>query len=389
MRTEPDIGRFVAALAILLAIAASIYLIRGAYVAIGGYGGYDLQTRATEYHFFAAGVYPNSHLATNSLPGEALPNSVYPPYAFPLFAPFFVAESEIAVRLTFVAFSLLALLAVGAFGYREFAFAGRQAQALGAIASLAIAHNSSAIAIGQFSIICMGLVVLQLECLRRGKVMTAGLCWALAMIKPQIGIAFMLPFMMENRRRGLLVGLVLLGGLSLFACFYTGVSPLAVLNYWLWGESYDFIAGGNSRGSSTGSLLAVWGTSPRFALAWSVLAAALIVATVWWRAQLQSMSVLTLVAVCAIVGRVFIPHRAYDNIMLFPALLAFLMLALARPSVKSFAWAGLFGVSVWIPWTSLERAAWLDAALLAFWSAAAVVLIRENLSPKASAHNTT
>lgn len=369
-------------LAAVLTLAASAYLIRGVHVAMSERGSYDLDTRGVEYRLFAQRVYPNSYLATNALPDETLPNSVYPPYAFPLFAPFFITDSELATRLIFVTLSFIALFAIAVFGFRELNFAGWQAQAVGALAGLAIAHNSSALAFGQFSIISMGFVALQLHYLRRGKLPAAGLCWALAMIKPQIGIAFFLPFLMERRWRGLAFGLTPLIALSLFACSYTSVSPLAVLQYWFLGESFDFITGGNSQGSSTGGLLAVWGAKPRLALAWSFLAAALIIATAWLRAQSSDMPLLTLVAVCAIVARVFIPHRAYDNIMLFPALLALLVLAFERRSVNNCVWAGLFGASVWIPWTSIERSEWLDLTLLAFWFASALVLIREGTRPR-------
>jgi hypothetical protein len=372
----------IAALALLLAILASAYLIRGLQVGFSERGSYDLDTRLVEFELFSAGVYPNSHLATNALPGEDLPNSVYPPYAFPLFAPFFITDSEFVARLTLATFSLIALLAIATFGFRELSFASWQGQALGAVAGLAIAHNSSALAFGQFSIVCMGLLALQLHCLRRGGNLAAGFCWALAMIKPQIAIAFALPFLLERRWHGLVFGLALLAALSAFTCYYTRVSPLAVFDYWVVRESFEFIVGGGSRGSSIGGLFAAWGANPRWALGFSALVAMSAIATLLWWARNRSVSLLTLVAVCAIVGRVFIPHRAYDNIMLFPALLALLVLAFERPTLSRCVWAGLFGISVWLPWTSLVRAIWLDAALLAFWFVAALVLIRENISPK-------
>lgn len=364
-------------LALLLTLAASVYLIRGVSVAVGEHGSWDLYIRALEYRLFAERVYPHDALASNALPGEQLPNTVYPPYAFPMFTPIFVTGSPYLAGLTFGALTLLALIAIGRFGRRELSFADWRVQVIGAVAGLAIAHNSSVIAMGQFSIISMGLVVLQFDCLRRGKVMTAGLCWAFAMIKPQIAIAFLLPFLLERRWRGLVFGLVVLATLSVFACLHTRVSLFAVIEHWVLHNDLRFIAGGKNGGSSSSGIFVSSGVDPRLALLLSGLAAASIGAAAWNRARRGGMSLVTLAAVCAIVGRVFLPHRTYDNIMLFPALIAFLAFALDRPSPARCAWAGLFGISLWLPWTSLIRTLWLDLALLLFWSTALIVLMRE------------
>lgn len=369
-------------LALLLTFAASAYLIRGVSVAVSERGSWDLNARALEYRLFAERVYPDDALASNALPGEQLPNTVYPPYAFPMFAPFFVTGSPFLAGLTFGAVTLLALIAIGAFGRRELSFADWRAQVVGAVAGLAIAHNSSVIAIGQFSIISMGLIILQLDCLRRGKVMTAGLCWAFAMIKPQIAIAFLLPFLLRRRWRGLVFGLLVLAALSAFTCFHTRVSPLAVIEHWVLHDDLRFIAAGKNGGSSSSAIFASSGVDPRLALWLSLLAAASICAAAWIRARRGSMSLVTLAAVCAIVGRVFLPHRSYDNIMLFPALIALLAFALDRPSLSRCAWAGLFGISLWLPWTSLLRSIWLDFALLLFWGTALIVLMREAPGPE-------
>ena len=39
-------------------------------------------------------------------------------------------------------------------------------------------------------------------------------------------------FVIEKQWRGLLVGLALLAGLSLVACAWTGISPLAMVDHW-------------------------------------------------------------------------------------------------------------------------------------------------------------
>ncbi len=368
--------RLIKILALLLACAAAIYLVRGLYVSMSEPGSYDLRMRALEYRLFSQRVYPSNFVASNALPGETLPNSVYPPYAFPLFAPVFAFGDGLAMAVAFGLLNVAGMLAIAAFGYRELRFAGWHAGCLGAVAGLAIAHNSSVLALGQFSIICMGLVVLQLRSLGRGQVAWAGVFWALAMVKPQIGLVFALPFLVQRRWRvGLLLGLGLLAALSVYACYYTRVAPAMLIEYWLLREDYSFITGGDSMGSSTGSLLAAWGMHPRVALVLSLGAALFIGFWSWVRMRRRQLSILVLVAVCAIVGRVFMPHRAYDNIMLFPALIAVLGIAIERRTPLSYAMAAAFGLSLWIPLTSLVRTAVMDGLVLLIWLVAAVYLM--------------
>ena len=56
--------------------------------------------------------------------------------------------------------------------------------------------------LGQFSAACVGLVTLQWLLLQRQKPLLAGLCWALAMIKPQIAVPFVLPLLLPHYRKG-------------------------------------------------------------------------------------------------------------------------------------------------------------------------------------------
>jgi hypothetical protein len=61
-------------------------------------------------------------------------------------------------------------------------------------------YACNALAQGQFSILCMGLIVGQLVLLENGRHLGAGICWALATIKPQIALPFALAFFSLNSR---------------------------------------------------------------------------------------------------------------------------------------------------------------------------------------------
>ncbi|GHC06618.1 glycosyltransferase family 87 protein [Thermomonas carbonis] len=384
--TASPLPRIILWLAIVLALCASAYLVRGVHVAVSERGSYDLASRGVEYRLYASGIYPNQSIASDALPTEDLPNSVYPPYAFPMLAAVFAWESPVAAGWVFGILTLTALLAVAAHGYRDLRYLGWQSASLGAVSGLAIAQNSSAVAFGQFSIISMGFVAGQVFCLRRGQRMAAGACWAMAMFKPQIGLVFALLFVADRNWRGLAFGLAILGALSWLACWQTQASPFAVLDYWFQHADLRFITAGNSGGSSAGGILANLGSDPRVAVAISLVAALTFSAGTWLRGRNRGFSMLTLLALCAIVGRVFIPHRAYDNIMLYPALIALLALALERKDMASRLVAAVFGVTLWIPLTSLIRSAWLDAALLCFWLATAAFLILQSTPTHGSHH---
>jgi hypothetical protein len=377
--------RVVLVLTVVLGILASAYLLRGINLAVSERNqlhvaccGLDLAAREVEYELYASGIYPNQSIASNPVAKVDLPNSVYPPYAFPMLAIVFAWGSMPAAGLVFGILTLGALLAIAAFGFRALRHLGWQAGSLGAVSGLAIAHNSSAVAFGQFSIICMGFVVGQMCCLRRGHKMAAGVFWAFAMFKPQIGAAFALLFLVDRSSRGLIFGLTILAVLSCLACWQTQVSPFAVLGYWFKYAELGFVTVGNSQGSSAGGVLALLGSDPRGAIAISLAVAMALGAGLWLRGRGDGYSVMTVVALCAIVGRIFIPHRAYDNIMLVPALLALVALAVERRSVSSAMMAAVFGATLWVPLTSLDRSAWLDATILGFWFSAAVFLITQS-----------
>jgi len=46
--------------------------------------------------------------------------------------------------------------------------------------------------------LCMGLISVQWLLLERQRPLPAGLCWALAMLKPQIAAAFALPLLQQG-----------------------------------------------------------------------------------------------------------------------------------------------------------------------------------------------
>ncbi|WP_315859132.1 glycosyltransferase family 87 protein [Cyanobium sp. Cruz-8D1] len=276
------------------------------------------------------------------------------PYAQPMFGFFFVwGGSGGAWRLVH-GLSLLSLGLISWIGWRTLRFAGPAAGLLGALAPVAIGGNSNCLYHGQFSILCMGLISLQWWLLERQRPLPAGISWALAMLKPQIAAAFALPLLQRGNRRGLLLGLAVLLVLSGIALAYTHVSPIRYVSLWLVPSSLSFVRAGNT------NLMGLLGPWVGAILTLTLLLGGLFLArkTAKGRHQQGSMAaprrvdpgtMLRLQGLCAVLGALAAYHLNYDNIMLFPAQLAILSLALRHPGIWIGALAVAMQVSLWIP----------------------------------------
>ena len=358
------------------------------------YSDTDLFERLDEWRLFAQGIYPSHQLASPEQ--QALTHfrtSVYLPWALPLFGALFAWGGAIQGTWLIQGLSLLSLALLAAIGWHSLRAWGRAAAWLGALAPLAIAANSNALAQGQFSIVCMGLVGLQGLLLLRDRPLPAGICWALAMVKPQIAAVFALPLLVQRQRRGLALGLILLASLSAVALLHTHTDPLACLTSWL-AVLPAFIGAGNVNAAAGLVDLAQAASSPGLA-AWGSLAVAGVgfsLGALWWWLRRQTRKALldqdpasgvvvtpkgkpranpwrwglrnldrlwrqnplAVAGLCAVVGAVGFYHRNLDNVMLVPALLASWRLTLQRPRVLEALLTVLMALSVWTPQRLLD-----------------------------------
>ena len=241
-----EIGRrFVVVVLLVLLASYAVFTLASGLRASHGHLTADLMARGREYTMFRQGLYPMSRLQHPPVPTE-FPNSVYPPYAQPMFAMFFAwGGSDGAWRLVH-GLSLLSLGLISWIGWRTLRFAGPAAGLLGVLAPVTIGDNSNGQYHDQFSILCMGLISLQWWLLERQRPLPAGFCWALAMLKPQIAAGFALPLLRRGNRRGLLLGLAVLLVLAGVALAYTQVSPIRYASLWLEPSSLNFVKAGNT-----------------------------------------------------------------------------------------------------------------------------------------------
>jgi len=309
-------------------------------------GDIDLQQRALEYSDFSKKIYPSKRLEQ---PGKNPPQrqTVYPPYALPMFGFFFGNWSFESARLVFQSTSFLALLVLMRFGWTSLRDRGAGAAFLGAAIPWAFAGNRVAMEVGSFAPICAALLALQFMAQAKGRGVLAGICWAFAMIKPQIALPFAILFFTERQIRGFVTGVLLLGALSLFALAWTGVGFVEILQDFFLRQKMNFVLADKF---SAGVWIGVLGLDPRFTMfaATGLLVSAMIGAALLsrrWRIPF-----LPCAAICAVLGFVLLYHRRHDSIMLFPLALALLGLFFQRGFTK-IEWIvfGAFFVSVFLP----------------------------------------
>ena len=329
-------------LAIVLGLGGCAYLAKGFRGAWQG-GDSDFRLREREWVPFEQGIYPNRRLEQSV---KSPVHSVYPPWAFPMYAPFFSAGNFTVARIVLQVLSLAGLAAMMWLGWRELSPLGWQAGLLGGAMAWAVSGNCTAIALGQFSILCAGLLAAQVLAMQANRPLLAGICWALAMIKPQIALPFALLFLLERQWRGLFAGGAVLGALTAGAFWWTGVSPL------------DFFAAGPAteklrfvRDSGyVGTMWIEWldlppRTATGIALGMLMLCGlALLLRD--WRGRIP---LIQGAGACAMLGFVLFYHRQYDNQMLFPLMLAVAAVALRKASGAAVALAGLLALTLYVP----------------------------------------
>lgn len=361
-------------LAIVWIIGGCAYLTRGMSVAWSG-DDVDLQAREKEWTDFKQGIYPNRRFTPEGRT-KASAYTVYPAYAVPMFAPFFATGNFFWARVSLQVTSLIGLGVMMVLGWHTLRSHGWQAGLLGAALCLAISGNNSAFAFGQFSLISSGLLAAQILALRSNRCCLAGVCWAFAMIKPQIALPFALLFLLPKHWTGLLCGGAILAGLSYFALAWTGWSASEYVVHSLGSEKLSFI-------KDSWTFLGRWLLiSPKVATVLgiiTVLTAGLFTFAFFRKKTLDFL--LPLAGCSAALGWVLFYHRQYDNQMLFPLMLAVAAVACRDRTVGSICFAGMLAFILYLPSKLVAASSALElmsflvpvaAAVFLFWSSHAL-----------------
>jgi len=353
-------------LPVLLTIASVLLLLRGTqYLTAGSLAAWrdsdnDFRTRAAEYASYESGIFPNKRLVIPGKPKAPI-HSVYPPYAFPMMRVFFWSDSIAIQRAIIQALSLAALAALAwqtreVFAQKGITLAAWQALAL----PLAVSGIHPSMLQGQFTIPCMGLLALQVMLQQRNRPAAAGICWALAMIKPHLALPFAMLFPLQRQWRGLLWGGTVLTVLSAWALWRTGVSPAAFLSAGPAKEKMNFVTTPYAAG-----LWVSWtGMPPRAASALGMGVSLLAIAAAsssWLRTRLPLMPAAGLSGLLAFA---LFYHREYDNLLLYPLLAATLAHFLARPTRTALVVTMAFAAILYLRSGTVSRSQTLLAMTL-------------------------
>lgn len=334
----------------------------------------DMQRRESEYRLFRDGIYPDP--AVEKPPAGRKPvRSVYPPWALPLFTVFFEPGGKLQGRLVIEALSLTALMTMGWYGWCRLRPHGIAPGLVGAVVAAAIVGNASALALGQFSIICMGFVAAEMLLLEAGRPVAAGFCWALAMLKPQIGIAFAPLLLTKGRGIGLVAGVALLAALSLAACAWTDVHPSSLLDRWLVRNRLEF----NGHAGLQNAIQAWTGLSQRTLVAIGMGLVASVAGVLLLRTDSTvAPDALRLAAPLAAVGMLAVYHRHYDNVMLWPTMLALLERAIRTGDRADVAISSVLAATLLVHPRLVGQVPFWPGATVAVWAFAAWWLVRRD-----------
>jgi hypothetical protein len=347
------------ALAVILFAGGTAYLTKGIHLSWTADNDSDMRMLWDQYSLFEQGIYPHRGVAEAAGKTGVRGNSIYPPYAYPLLAGCFWPPSFAAARVLYQILSVAALGLLMWYGARRPGFTGRPAAGLGAAIPLAFAGNCSAVALGQFTIIAIGFLLLQMLLLQRDRSGLAGLCWACAMIKPQIALPFAVLFLIKPHWRGMIAGGATLLALTAFALWWTQVDPR---NFWTQGVVGHRLRFVETTGYGAGLWIGALNVNPQRAtlLGLGLVAGfglALLFARVRGRFTLE-----TAAAVAAVLAITLFYHRHYDSLLFVFLLLPLVALALQEKSYLVYATSALLALTVYAPPSMLNHFSQISSA---------------------------
>lgn len=333
--------------AIVLFLGGTAYLIKGTLLPWAADNDGDMQKLRTEYILFEKGAYPHRFVAEAAGFSGVESYAIYPPYTYPMLAAVFWPRSLEGARVIFQILSAAALVLLMYYGAKELAFAGRAAALLGAAIPFAITGNCSAVAQGQFTIICVAFLALQILLLERDQPVLAGICWAFAMLKPQIGVTFVLLFLVAPKWRGLFAGGLTVTAFTAFAFWWTSVHPL---DFWIHGVASHQLGFLDELHHGAGLWITGLGINPQLAVFVGLVligaASAAVLLHPYIRSRLKPDKV---AALAAVLSMTLIYHRHYDNL-----LLVFLLFPLVAATLRHKTWpllsaSSLLALTVYTP----------------------------------------
>ncbi len=372
--------RILSIICILLILLGLIYLSAGFYdLLINQDKAFDLLLRWKEQQYIYQGVYPYDAMkgSPNIIPEIGVIDSGgYPPWSFFTAFIFFPPISWELTRIYHALLNTFSILVSAIFAYR-IGLPYSRAEALFCLtAILAIASNKSTLMMGQYGIIINALLILMFWLIQKNKNIWAGLVLGIAMVKPNISAPFFLILMIHKRFKAIFAfSLYIILG-SIYIWIITKLSPIYMLNK-IFGQSKYFA----DKGYSAIGFVTALGLDPKQATLLLGIIGLFAVSVIIYLCR--NYSLLNLFAICSVIGRVFIYHRHYDNIMLMFLLLAIIKIYLVNPKKLNVFFVIVVGVSLWFPARIIDYVN-LELLQIMIWiTALGHILIQGNREQKA------
>ncbi|WP_193880566.1 glycosyltransferase family 87 protein [Coleofasciculus sp. LEGE 07092] len=302
------------------------YLTQGFYsLTIAENGANDLLARWQEQQYIYRGIYPYAARAGSPdiVPAiGAIKSGGYPPWAF--FSGFFFLPplNWQLTRFYHGILNLISLAILAFFAYRIGCPYGKSKAFFALSASLALTGHKLTLELGQYGIILNALLIGTFWLLKKYKNSWAGLLLGIAMMKPNISGLYFFVLIIRRRTKAILTCSLYLTLTSLAIGLVTQFNPIKMLIRILKDSKYFA-----DKGYSGINIITNLGFDPKMAtllLGFGGVLGITIIFYIW-----RNHSLLTLFATASVVGRIFVYHRSYDNIMLI-----FLLLCLIRMTFR-------------------------------------------------------
>ncbi len=333
-------------LSVLLFAGGTAYFAKGLRLSWGHDNDGDMKTLWNQYSLFEQGIYPHRGVAEAAGMAGVRGSAIYPPYAFPMLSACFWTPDYRSARALYQALTFAALGFLMWYGAKQMEFAGRPAALLGAAMPFAISGNGSAVSLGQFTIICVGFLALQIVLLQRNRPALAGVCWAFAMLKPHIALPFGVLFLLGPHWRGVLAGGLTLASLTALALWWTNVDPRDFWTQGVVGHRLKFV---ETTSYGSGLWVGAWGLNAQKATLFGIGIAGLFGVLLLLPRVREKFNLQTTAAVAAVMAMTLFYHRPYDNLLFIFLLLPLVAAAFrGRSLVLSVASAAL-AVVLYLP----------------------------------------
>ena len=282
--------------------------------------------------------------STNDLPPLEVGGGGYPPWAFFTALVLVPPINWPVTKLFFAILNAFSLGIMAWFTYRITRPYGRL-PAFGLLTSvLAIGQNSYALGMGQYGLVVNAMIAGMALCLTAERPIGAGMLYGLSLVKPSISAPFFF-VLIDRRWSAITAAMVYIATASLAIWAITGTDPMTMLIQILDGRRAGGLPGIGDRGPIAIALHL--GISEPIAFRVAAITGLVVSFLVMW--AFRQSHIIILLGTASVLGRLWMVHRPYDDVMMAFLLIAIGHLALRESRLSNDIVFALVAISLWLP----------------------------------------